>query len=248
MAYKVQLEKFEGPLDLLLFLIKKNEVDLFDIPVSEITQSYLEYIEVIQLLDLEGASDYIYMAATLIRIKAKMLLPKPPVEVDEEEEDPRDELVRRLLEYQRFKEVAMQMVDYETSRKQLFVRRYFDFDSDSNGQDEDRLLAPDNSISLFDLISIFKDLLHRAPKVTEHSIESIPVTIEEQINYIIRELDAHDGEVLFYEMIEKVASRIAMIVTFLALLELLRQGEIETTQSSMFGEIWIRRKRWIALN
>jgi len=248
MAYKVQLEKFEGPLDLLLFLIKKNEVDLFDIPVSEITQQYLEYIEVIQLLDLEGASDYIYMAATLIRIKAKMLLPKPPVEMDEEEEDPRDELVRRLLEYQRFKEVAVQMADYEASRKQLFVRRYFDFDFDSNGQDEERLLPPDSSITLFDLISIFKDLLHRAPKVTEHSIEPIPVTIEEQINYIIRALDAHDGEVLFYEMLEKVASRMAMIVTFLALLEMLRQGEIEVTQSSTFGEIWIRRKRWIALN
>ena len=246
MAYKVQLDQFEGPLDLLLFLIKKNEVDLFDIPVSEITQQYLEYIEVIQLLDLEGASDYIYMAATLIRIKAKMLLPKPPVEMEEEEEDPRDELVRRLLEYQRFKEVAVQMADYEASRKQLFVRRYFDFDA--NGQDEDSFLPPDNTVTLFDLISIFKDLLHRAPKVTEHSIEPIPVTIEEQINYIIRELDAHDGEVLFYEMIEKLANRIAMIVTFLALLELLRQGEIEATQSSTFGEIWIRQKRWIALN
>jgi len=106
MPYRVQLQNFEGPLDLLLFLIKKNEVEIYDIPVADITQQYLEYLTMIELLDLDNAGEFVLMAATLIRIKAQMLLPKPELEDDEEAEDPREELVRRLLEYQRYKEVA----------------------------------------------------------------------------------------------------------------------------------------------
>ncbi|MCI0447359.1 segregation/condensation protein A, partial [bacterium] len=125
MPYRVKLEAFEGPLDLLLFLIKKSEVDIYDIPIADITQQYLEYLEIITQLDLEGAGDFILVAATLIRIKAQMLLPKPPLEEGEEEEDPRAELVRRLLEYQRFKEVAVQMSDLENHQRLLFPRAFF---------------------------------------------------------------------------------------------------------------------------
>ncbi|MDQ7054910.1 MAG: segregation/condensation protein A [candidate division KSB1 bacterium] len=246
MIYRVQLENFEGPLDLLLYLIKKNEVDLFNIPISEITRQYLEYIEIIQMLDLEGASDFILMAATLIRIKAKMLLPKPPVDMDEEEEeDPREELVRRLLEYQRFKEVAIKMADYESQRQLLYTRRYFDQHMEPEPQD---WWDPKTSYTLFDLMWAFKEILQKAPKVTQHSVEQIPVTIDDQIGYILRQLDQNEGQLLFYELLEKLKKRIIMIVTFLSLLELIRRGEVEVTQSSTFGEIWVRRKRWTSLN
>ncbi|RME00820.1 MAG: chromosome segregation protein ScpA [Calditrichaeota bacterium] len=246
LAYRVQLENFEGPLDLLLFLIKKNEVDLFDIPIAKITKQFLEYVELMQILDLEGASDFILMAATLIRIKAKMLLPRPPVEAeDEEEEDPREELVRRLLEYQRFKEVASQMAEYEARRQVLYPRRYFE----QPGTDEpDAWLDSDFNYTLFDLMWAFKEILQRAPKVSHHSVEPVPVTIEDQAKFILAQLDRHDGQVLFYEMMETLKQKIIMIVTFLALLELMRRGEIEVTQSSTFGEIWIRRKPWTSLN
>ncbi len=240
MSYHIQLDSFDGPLDLLLFLIRKNEVDLFDIPIAEITQQYLEYLDLIKMLDLEGASDYILMAATLIRIKAKMLLPKPPVEDDEEEEDPRDELVRRLLEYQRFKEVSIQMADLEQARRLVWPRQFFDYDL---GDDEEPAhWEPDQNYTLFDLMRVFKDVLKKAPVVTEHRVETISVTSEEQMDYLLKELQENGDQILFYETMEKLQNRLVMIVTFIALLELIRRGLVVINQSSVFGEIWIKRK------
>lgn len=245
MAYRVHLENFEGPLDLLLFLIKKNEVDLFNIPVAEITRQYLEYLEIIQLLDLEGAGDFILMAATLIRIKAKMLLPKPPVDTEEEEEDPREELVRRLLEYQRFKEVAHNMKEMENLSRQRFPRGYVEHDF--NGE-TDTVWTKTDTYTLFDLMGVFRDLLRRMPKTTQHNIELVPATIEDQAAYILAKLDENEGQILFYEMLEEVKTRILMIVTFLALLELIKLGEVRVTQSSVFGEIWVQRTGWKSIN
>lgn len=246
MTYRVELDNFAGPLDLLLFLIKKNEVDLFDIPIAKITKQYLEYLDVIKMLDLEGASDFILMAATLIRIKAKLLLPKPPIAGDEEEEeDPRDELVRQLLEYQRFKEVSHKLGEIEEHERLKFRRAFF-ADEYENGSDE--AWVPSQPISLFDLIGAFRQVLQRAPKITHHSVEQVPVTAEEQITFILSRLDANNGQVLFYEMIESLTSRVAMIVTFLALLELIKRSDVVVTQSSTFGEIWIHRRAWSSVN
>ncbi|MCA9741127.1 segregation/condensation protein A [candidate division KSB1 bacterium] len=241
-VYRVQLENFDGPLDLLLFLIKKNEVDLFDIPIAEITRQYLEYLDILKLLDLESASDFILMAATLIRIKAKMLLPKSPVEEDEEEEeDPREELVRRLLEYQRFKEVAMQMSDLADDRAQLYTRQYRNGDYDDLETEFDPTDGAIAQYTLFELIAAFKSILSRAPKVTEHMVEQIPVSTEQQMDYLLEKIDKQNGQVLFYQAIEALQNRISMIVTFLALLELIRRRVVAITQSSTFGEIWIKR-------
>lgn len=238
-TYRVHLENFDGPLDLLLFLIKKNEVDLFDIPIADITGQYLQYLDVLQLLDLEAASDYILMAATLIRIKAKMLLPKSPIESDEEEEeDPREELVRRLLEYQRFKEVGAQMADFAVARAQLFTRQYTNGDIETDFHSIDGALS---NYTLFELIAAFKQILSRAPKVMHHRVEHEPATTEEQMDYLLKKMDAQNGQILFYEAIESLQNRIAMIVTFLALLELIRRRIVAVTQSSTFGEIWIKR-------
>ena len=240
MNYRVKLDNFDGPLDLLLFLIKKNEVDLFNIPIAEITRQFLEYVELIKLLDLEYASDYILLAATLIRIKAKMLLPQSPVEDDEEiEEDPRDELVRQLLEYQRFKEITDDMSLLEHERRLVYSRRYFDY----NLGEEEVVWEPNGNYTLFELMSVFKEVLKRKQRITHHHIEQHTVTAEEQMEFLLDLLAQNDGEILFYEMAEHLATRIVVIVTFIAMLELIRNSKIVVTQSSTFGEIWIKMKK-----
>ena len=237
MAYRVKLKNFEGPLDLLLFLIKKSEVDIYDIPMADITRQYLEYVEIMQLLDLEDASEFILLAATLIRIKAKMLLPRPEPEDDEDIVDPRLELVTRLLEYKRFKEVAFKLSDFEERRSLLYNRGYLEEIEPS--EDEDIELG--ENVNLFTLISTFKQVLDRLPKVTYHEVEDVKITIEEQIDYVLDQL-AEEKSVAFYNLMMKLNDRLHVVVTFLALLELVRRGTIIIRQSVPFGEIWIARK------
>jgi segregation and condensation protein A len=239
MAYRVKLTNFEGPLDLLLFLIKKNEVDIYDIPIADITQQYLEYVAIIHMLDLEGAGDFILMAATLIRIKAQMLLPRTPEESEEEEEDPRQELVRRLLEYQRYKEVAGQLEELEASERHYFPRVYFDLNDDGSDYG-DWMASLAGNVSLFDLMTVFKQVLMRMPKDTQHKVEHIPITVEEQIQYILQELEI-SKQLLFITLLQKMPSKIFIIVTFIALLEMIKRGMVTATQSGPFGEIWIHK-------
>lgn len=238
MAYRVKLKNFEGPLDLLLFLIKKNEVDIYDIPISDITRRFLEYVEIIKLLDLEGAGEFILLAATLIRIKAKMLLPRQSADDDEELIDPRMELVTRLLEYKRFKEVAFKLADLETERSRLFNRGFFEEIEDD--QDEDAKIGQD--VTLFSLISTFKQVLDSMPKVTYHEVKDIQISLEEQIDFIINYLK-QEKQVSFVDLVSTLNERIVVIVTFMAMLELIKRGEVVIRQSSPFGEIWIVRKR-----
>lgn len=237
MAYRVKLQNFEGPLDLLLFLIKKNEVDIYDIPIAEITRQYLEYVEIIRLLDLESASEFILLAATLIRIKAKMLLPRPQPE-EEEAPDPRLELVTRLLEYKRFKELAFKLSEYEEQQSVHFPRGSFaEQELESEGAVE-----LTEEVTLFSLISAFKQVIDRLPKETYHHVEVIQISIEEQIEYILNTL-AQTRHVSFFDLIAHLQDKIIIVVTFMAMLELIRRGEITARQSNTFGEIWIARKR-----
>jgi segregation and condensation protein A len=238
MPYRVKISNFEGPLDLLLFLIKKNEVDIYDIPIATITHQYLEYVAIIRMLDLEGAGDFILMAATLIRIKAQMLLPKPPEEGEEEEEDPRQELVRRLLEYQRFKEVANQLAEFEVSERQFFTRGHWDRDLDEI--DPGDWIDLKSNVSLFDLMAVFKQVLMRIPKDIQHKVERIPISVEEQVEYILQELQI-SKRLLFVTLLQKLPSKIFMIITFIALLEMMKRGMVTATQSGPFGEIWINK-------
>jgi segregation and condensation protein A len=237
MAYRVKLRTFEGPLDLLLFLIKKEEVDIYDIPIAEITRQYLEYLDILTMLDLEGAGDFILVAATLIRIKAQLLLPRNPEEQEEEEEDPRQELVRRLLEYQQYKEVALQLGQFEFRERDFFGLGYRDYDFSDEPPDYSELSG---QVSLFDLMAAFKRVLMRVPKEGQHRIEQIPVTVEDQIDYILQELQV-SHQLLFVALLQKLPSKVYIIVTFLALLEMMRRGAISATQSSPFGEIWIQK-------
>jgi segregation and condensation protein A len=237
MSYKVKLESFEGPLDLLLFLIKKEEVDIYDIPIAKITQQYLQYIEIIQLLDLEAASDFILMAATLMRIKAQMLLPKPDLGEEQQEiTDPRQELVQRLLEYKRFKDVAEDLGEKETRSLKQFGRGNFKVEEESFGED----YQTGSEVSLFDLVAAFKQIVDQTKKVTVHRVVEINITLEECMTNVLDALDKKP-EMTFRELFADNTEKIVLVVTFIAILELIKRNEIRAVQDEPFAEIMIRR-------
>ncbi|HPI73158.1 MAG TPA: segregation/condensation protein A [bacterium] len=236
MPYKIKLESFEGPLDLLLFLIKKEEIDIYDIPIARITEQFLAYVEIIQLLDLEAASDFILMAATLMRIKAQLLLPRM-TEGEEVEEfgDPRQELVHRLLEYKRFKEVAEDLSVKEDIAAKIYPRGSFKFEE---GWDDEFLAS--SEVTLFDLVAAFRSLSERAPKVTVHEVQLISVTLEERIEYVER-IVFERVEVKFHELFLPGEDKIVWIVTFIAILELIRSCTVVARQDEPFAEIYLTK-------
>ncbi|HDQ44268.1 MAG TPA: hypothetical protein ENN17_02050 [bacterium] len=237
--YRIQLSNFEGPLDLLLFLIRKDELDIYDIPIAEITRQYLDFIDIMKELDLEVAGEFILMAATLIQIKAKMLLPRPEIEGGEEmEEDPRAELVRQLLEYKRYKEVAEQLGEIEDRRRRLFSRSDFSWQKPYHSVERELVLK---DLTLFDLFTAFKAALDNMPKEPVHDAGSLGVTVEEQIAFILSLCDEKE-RFTFGELIPLFPGRIALIVTFIAILELIRTRRIVAKQASTYGEIWIMRR------
>jgi segregation and condensation protein A len=186
-------------------------------------------------LDLEVAGEFILMAATLIQIKVRMLLPRTPEE-SEEEEDPRADLVRQLLEYRRYKEVAESMVPYEERQSRIFQRSYFEWQKPY--QKKEAILK---DMSVFDLLSAFKEVLDHMPKIAYHEIQPIGATVEEQIDVVMKSLEGKD-HVLFRDILMRAGERIVMIVTFMAILELIKNHRILVRQSSVFGEIWISKR------
>ena len=235
-TYRVRLSNFEGPLDLLLYLIKKEEIDIYDIPIAVVTKQYLDTIGLMKELDLEVAGEFILMAATLIQIKVRMLLPRPVLEEEEEAEDPRAELVRQLLEYKRYKEVAESLSDLEERQSRHFPRRYFEWQKSYR---EKEVVLKD--MSLFDLLAAFKSVLDNLPKQAYHEIQLIPVTIEEQMEFLTRFLEGKD-HIVFSEVMAWLRDRIVVIVTFMAILEMVRNRRILVRQSDLFGEIRISNR------
>ncbi len=234
--YKIKLTEFEGPLDLLLFFIKRDEIDIYDIPISYITKNFIEYLQFIEQLDLEAAGDFILMASTLMQIKVRMLLPK---EVDEkgEEIDPRAELVNALLEYKRYKEMADEFSYLESNQRKVSFRGTYESDEKETPPDYQTLLK---NISLYDLIKAFKNALMSVPKPSMHQIRKLNVSIDEQINYITNLLN-EKSEVLFLELINKFTEKIRIVVTFIALLELVKIGKIGLKESDTFNDFAIYR-------
>lgn len=239
MRYRVKLDIFEGPFDLLLFLIRKNEVDIYDIPIATITRQFLDYIEVMEILDLNVAGDFIEMIAILMHIKSRMLLPGPVMADGEEVEDPRTELVERLIEYKRFKEASYELHDLEDERSKLHSRKFFNFiDKQEQISDEKYL----DKITLFDLIVAFRRSLDNMPKVTYHEVEKIDVTVEQQSEYIFSKL-SEKKMILFQDLMKNISRKIVLIVTFIALLDLIRAGKISVKQSKGFDDIRIQGKK-----
>jgi len=231
MDYKVKIEQFEGPLDLLLYLIKKDEINIYDIPIAKITQQYLDYIRVLELLNLELAGEFLVMASTLMRIKARMLLPSQGGEI-EEEDDPRRELIQQLLEYQKFKEAAGRLETMEYQRRLLFVR--------PDTQDGESVIEVEYTYNLFDLIAAFKKVLEKV-QVRYLEIRPEEISLEDKIELLKTRIDS--ASVLSFEdLFEPGATRMDLIVTFLALLEILRLGFAVVRQTRSFGEIWIHRR------
>jgi len=235
MSYKVKLDVFEGPLDLLLYLIQKEEVDIYDIPISKITDQYLEYLELMQLLDLNIAGEFIVMAATLMHIKSKMLLPPDQTEEEKVEEDPRAELVRRLIEYKKFKEAASQLSAMESQHKHFFARVGTGVKPEELPKEEEYFEA-----SLFDLITAFTKVLKDIPKDVFYKVVKDEFTVSEKIHDILHMLV--DRKSLFFTDLFKAAKHKFEIITiFLAVLELIKIKEIVVVQSSTFAEIEIIR-------
>lgn len=223
--YRVQLKNFEGPLDLLLFFIKRDELDIYDIPVSYITNQFLEYITLMEELDLDVASEFILMASMLMSIKAKMMLPQETSDDELDEHDPRYDLVQRLLEYKRYKEMAGKMESIEDEAKKTHYRGYHKVDrvEKQGGQVSGEVLQ---DVTMFDLMSAFKKVLADVKKKESvHHIEKVQHTIEEQTEYVLNFLQ-DKGRTTFLSFCRELKTRAKIVVTFLAILEMLKERQI----------------------
>lgn len=234
-AYRVKLEVFEGPLDLLLYLIRKHEIDIYDIPIALITEQYMEYLGVMREMNLDVAGEFLVMASTLAYIKSRMLLPKPPVEEQiEGDEDPREELVRRLLEYKRYKEAADQLENFERLGRDVFRSTRADGLDDR----EDREISIED-VTLFHLIDAFKDVVVEFSKRQDYeTIEGETISIADRIVEIMEVLEG-ESMVTFDALFEKGASKNVLIVTFLAILEMIKRMIIRASQAQAMGPIRI---------
>lgn len=232
--YRVELEVFEGPLDLLLYLIRRDEVDIYNIPIERVTTQYMEYLGMMRMLDLNIAGEFIVMAATLMVIKSRMLLPvEERPELEDEEDDPRWELVKQLLEYKKFKDAALQLQQRESLQENVFGLgcRGLMLEPDDPG-----LLMQD--VSLFDLLAAFKDVLKRAKPDEVKEIFGESFTVAEKIDHIVQTI-RQAGRVRFRSLFGEAATRHEIVCTFLALLELIRLRHVLVRQQEHFGEIEI---------
>ncbi|MCX5836465.1 MAG: segregation/condensation protein A [Deltaproteobacteria bacterium] len=234
MGYEIKLDIFEGPLDLLLFLIKKNEIDIYNIPIALITEQYLEYLDKMRSLNLDLAGEYLLLAATLLHIKSKTLLPVEEDDHDEDEPDPRAELVRQLLEYQIYKEAASQLDTRPLLDRDVFTRSVM---AEALSDQDDQEMAIE--LSVFDLVDAFYKIVSTMEKGELLEIDMEKMSLAERMNEIMDNL-AEKRNLTFMELLGEHANRRMLIYTFLAILELMRQRMIRIYQASSFGVIRVR--------
>jgi segregation and condensation protein A len=230
--YTVRLEMFEGPLDLLLHLIHKNELDITNIPIALITEQYLEYLKLMKVLNLDMAGEYLLMASTLLYIKSKMLLPASSEEGEEEGEDPRAELVRRLLEYQKYKEAAAELEKRPMLDRDVFLRST-PMEVEDAGEEE-RV-----EVSLFELIEAFRKILERVKTEEFHEVVLDRLSVEEKVQEILSLLQREKRSMAFHLLFPEQASRRVIIITFLAILELVKMKLVRIFQLAPFETIRI---------
>lgn len=231
--YKIKLPAFEGPLDLLLHLIRDNKIDIYDIPIAFITHQYLEYIKIMKELDLEIAGEFLVMAATLIYIKSRVLLPPDEEAAEDQTEDPRLELVHRLIEYQTYKDGASILREREAEWQNIFVRDELPDDDESSEPAALSLF----DMNIFDLLGAFKKILDTVPEQVI-TITREALTIKDKISLIIESIENKDS-IRFEDLFKSDVTKQQLIVTFLALLEILRLGLARVYQEKEFGNIWI---------
>ncbi|MBI4652144.1 segregation/condensation protein A [Candidatus Desantisbacteria bacterium] len=235
-AYRIDLENFEGPFDLLLYLIKKEEMNIYDIPIARITEQYMTYIDTIKILDLNNAGEFLVMAATLMHIKSKMLLPLEKVSIDEEfGTDPRDELVARLLEYKKYKEIASKLKNKEIEQSNLYQCK---ISQNKNENNEETLFEA----TLFDLVTAFNQIYKAGTQEKVYEINRIIYRVEEKIDFLL-EILIQNNDINLKKLFENCKHKLEIVVTFLALLELIKRKEVIAWQSKLFAEIWISKNK-----
>jgi segregation and condensation protein A len=230
---KISLPLYEGPLDLLLDMIRKQKVDIYDIPIARITEQYLEYLHVIQELNIDGAGEFVFMAAQLIYIKSRMLLPPDPDAVEGEVEDPRAELVRRLLEHERFKNAAQMLYQRELVEK-------VSWNNPGDVPFEDSELEPQMTVTLHDLLLAFREVVKRAESRPLMEVSREEFSIEQMMGYLFDRIVSSKSDVTLTEVLPAVSSRRGLITAFLAVLELTRLKAIFLRQDRPMGEINVR--------
>lgn len=219
--YWAKLPEFEGPLDILLHFVKEDEIDIYNIPISKIIKDFMGYIDYMQSLDIEIAGEFLLMATELMKIKARMLMPLTGEEEDTVEEDPRMVLVRKLLEYKRFKEASENLSKLEEETRKMYFRSFFDQDCIINENDSESFNI--KNLTVFNLIKGYRDALINIRKEIIHPIEPLPVTTEEQRNYVIKLL-FENVEMNFYQIIEELKDKLKIVCTFMAILQLALEG------------------------
>ncbi|HKK01955.1 MAG TPA: segregation/condensation protein A [Desulfuromonadales bacterium] len=233
MSYEIHLENFEGPLDLLLHLIKKNEMDIYNIPMTEITDQYLAIIDTMQTLNLDVAGEFLLMAATLIHIKSRTLLPQPEDDaLEEEEEDPRVELVRRLLEYQKYKEAAISLTALPQLERDVFARPTSD-DPHKSGEDEEF-----EDVGLYELVEALRRFIEDHPEAAVHEVDTERLSVTDRMNTILATLSGRSSAML-QELFSLPIDRHEVVVTFLAVLELVKLRLLRLMQNTRYGTIWL---------
>src|SRR6266849_659418 len=226
---------YEGPLDLLLDLIRKQDIDIYDIPIGRITAQYLAYVEKIRELDVNVAADFIYMAAVLIHIKSKMLLPRDPLAPAEEQDDPRNELVNRLLEHEKFISAAQMLLQKQQIEDAVLSNPSLKEFADAEGTD------PEIAADVIDLVKTFQQVLERVRTRPVLNVDEETVTVGQMIDYLRRRLSLEDRPIRLKQLLMRVASRQALVCMFLALLEMVRLQAIQVRQERLFGEIAVRK-------
>ena len=234
MSYKIQLEKFEGPLDLLLYFIRRDELDIYDIPISKITEDFISTINEWKSLNLVVAGEFIVMASTLMRIKARMMIPR--IEVDEEGEniDPRTELMQRLIDYKRFRSAA-DILNNMALEKSAHFKRQLSL-SINSGENDEGLDAFFKDVSLFDLAKLFKNAMDDKPVLSPFELNKETVKLEKQKEVILNYFDG-EGKLSFNNLLGILKTRLEVIVTFLAILDLVKEGSCALFQADVFSDI-----------
>ena len=234
MGYNIHLEKFEGPLDLLLYFIRRDELDIYDIPISKITEDFINTINEWKRLNMGIAGEFIVMASTLMRIKAKMMIPREQIDEDGDNIDPRTELMQRLIDYKRFRNAADILNEMAVRRNAYFKRQLHT--SFATGKNDETLDEFFKDVSLYDLAKLFKRAMEDKPILSPLELNKEPVKLEEQKEMILNYFDG-EGRLSFNNLLTVLQTRIEIIVTFLAILDLVKEGTCALQQAEVFSDI-----------
>ena len=233
MSYRIHLDNFEGPLDLLLYFIRRDELDIYDIPIAKITKEFIDAIEEWQRLNMVVAGEFIVMASTLMRVKAKMMIPRPELGEEGEVIDPREELMQQLIDYKRFSDAAEMLNTLAAERNHVVPRQ---FEQEIPIVEGDELGSLLRDVSLYDLAMVFKEAMENRPVISQFELNREPVKLEKQKEFIFKYFDG-EGRLRFTTLLKKLETRMVIIVTFLAILDLVREGTCTLEQLDIFGDI-----------